>query len=103
MTKVIWKFPLLDKIEMPAGAEVLSVQMQHGQACLWAVVDPAAQRETRRFCIHGTGSGFDHDHGRFVGTFQMDEGALLRTLLFAGDGTRLYRRTPVVWHLFEAA
>lgn len=98
MTKVIWKFPLttLDKIEMPAGAEVLSVQMQHGQACLWAVVDPAAQRETRRFCIHGTGSGFDHDHGRFVGTFQMDGGHRV-----SRNGN--HARDSLVWHLLEVA
>lgn len=48
---VIWKFPVRpdSAIELPKGATILSVHVQHGQPCLWALVDPSAPKEWRRF------------------------------------------------------
>jgi hypothetical protein len=90
----IWKFPLgpsLDdiRISMPKGAKVLSVQAQHDAPMVWAIVQPDADKETRRFVVFGTGHPIAHHDidvvaSRFVGTFQMSGGAL-------------------VFHLFEAA
>ena len=45
--KTIFKKTLfLDKgtqdVEFPKGAEILTAQMQNGQACIWAIVDPKA-------------------------------------------------------------
>jgi len=44
--KTIWKFPLavdgFQKIDMPKGAEVLTVQTQGERACLWVKLDPSA-------------------------------------------------------------
>ncbi len=91
-TKTIWKFPIPDgfslSIEMPAGAEILDIQVQHGAPVIWALVDTSAPRVLRRFEIVGTGwdlyewdldetSATDH-----VGTYQMAGGDL-------------------VWHVFE--
>lgn len=76
----VWKFPfdVADRveIEMPAGAQFLSVQIQDGQTCLWALIETDARPVKRRLLIRGTG----HDAtgvGRFVGTFQMYAGALV--------------------------
>lgn len=83
--KMIYKYPLnLDSrvvVKMPAGAEVLAVQVQRSTPCLWAVVDPEAPVEVRYFKIFGTGQPLD-ERGRYVGTFQM----------CGGD---------FIWHVFE--
>ena len=84
MSKVIWKFPLhpskddrgLCEIEMPGGAEVLTVSGQTGEPCLWALVeldaegDPLPKRK-RVFCVVGTGYEGPNDltAENYVGTF----------------------------------
>ena len=49
MSKSIWKFDLRvtdeQVVEMPAGAEHLTVQFQGEQLCMWAIVDPTAPTE----------------------------------------------------------
>lgn len=79
----IWKYELSDitpiKIEMPSGAQIMTVAMNNGRPAVWALVDPAKPLETRTFKIIGTGWEMD---GRltYVGTWQAP---------------------PFVWHLFE--
>jgi hypothetical protein len=85
MTKTILKYPLTtwnpQEVSMPAGAEVLCLQMQQDVPTLWALCDPAASSETRVFERHGTGWQIDDaDKLKYVGTAQ--------------DG-------PFVWHIFE--
>lgn len=83
--KTIWKFPLrvADKqtIEMPAGAQILSVQSQGETACLWARVDSDAPKEPRVVAIFGTGHAMPEDEItfklKFISTFQMLDGALV--------------------------
>lgn len=75
MIKTIWKYTLNSDydIKMPAGATVLSVQIQRGEICLWALVDPYALTELRRFRIYGTGLKVpDHGNLKFIGTVQDD-------------------------------
>jgi hypothetical protein len=83
----IWKFPfaIADEVsvEMPAGAKVLCVQIQHGAPCFWAVVNTMASMQTRRFRVFGTGLPFEGAGlDGYVGTIQQAEGSL-------------------VWHVFE--
>lgn len=82
----IWKLPIplrdgegrvTDRPEMafPAGARVLTIQVQRGVPTIWALVDPNAETpETRRFAIVGTGQSLrnDVDSDRYVGTWQQD-------------------------------
>jgi hypothetical protein len=81
--KTIHKFPLsVDDtvtIAMPAGAQILSVQVQRGTPCLWALVSPFDFIDNRVFRIYGTGQpiddkadGFLGTH-TFVGTIQLDD------------------------------
>lgn len=86
--KTIWKYPLeiTDEqvVEMPQGANILSVQSQGSQLCLWAIVFPnrASMRE-RTITIYGTGHAMRTDcEEKFLATVQQDGGAL-------------------VWHVFE--
>lgn len=40
-------------IDMPVGAEILSVQFQDSTPTLWAMVDPDKPLETRHLAIYG--------------------------------------------------
>lgn len=84
--KKIWKYPLpisgLPVIPMQRGARVLSVDVQHGKAQVWALVDPEAPTELRKFRVVETGHPLEEEIAsmRFIGT------VLLGFL---------------VWHIFE--
>lgn len=80
MSKTIWKFVLQPKceIEMPEGAELLTVQEQGDDICLWAVVEPNSPRVTRKFVGFGTGHPIPGDlQLKFVGTALLHGGALV--------------------------
>jgi hypothetical protein len=69
-----YPIPIQDTItlDMPAGAEVLTVQVQRGKPCIWAKVDTSRPMEDRVFYLRGTGQMFNGKEGRHVGSFQMD-------------------------------
>ena len=84
MKKSIWKFQLNpnDKVfvEMPKNAEILSVQTQKETPCIWALVDPNADKEERCFEVFETGHPVHYDMGvdrKFIGTFQLYDGDLV--------------------------
>lgn len=81
----IWKFELkqsYQEVEMPVGANLLSVDQQKEIICLWAEVDPDAKREFRSFEIFGTGHSIKPGQRKFLGTV-------------------LTRGGELVWHVFE--
>lgn len=67
-------------LELPVGAELLHVDVQHGEICLWAKVDAWAKRENRIFCVAGTGHELPDGELKHVGTVMCG---------------------PYVWHVFE--
>lgn len=74
MKREIWKYALdvgHSIIAMPAGAQVLTVQMQNGSPQLWALVDPTAKKKQRHFRVVGTGHEFDPTGCEYVATFQV--------------------------------
>ena len=81
--RTIWKFELLFQddqfVDMPIGANVVAVGMQHGICFVWAMVDSEASIEPRRVHIAGTGHPIPADVGAYVG------------MVFDG---------PFVWHVF---
>lgn len=88
--KTVFKFPLcsLDDIRdnivvtMPGKATILSVGIQKGVLCMWALVDPVSKPAERRFRIAGTGHPLGSETMVFLGT----------TSMMGGD---------LIWHLFE--
>ncbi len=70
-------------IQMPRGAEILSLHVQRNVPRIWALVDPSAEIENRHFAVVATGD-IAPDGASFVGTFLLDGGDL-------------------VFHLFEKA
>lgn len=85
MKKQIWKFKVIPSgknvdIEMPRGAEILSMHTQDEQPCIWALVNPDAKIETRRFEVYGTGHDIHYDMGverNFIGTCLIHGGLLV--------------------------
>lgn len=82
----IWKYPLKlqdhQSVDMPLGAEILTVQFQDGIPCLWAKVDSMMHnKKLRSIALVGTGHPVSEDGGcRYIGTCQQG---------------------PFVWHWFE--
>lgn len=71
--RTIWKYPLCRRsieLEMPTGAELLTVQMLDGDPVLWALVDPENPTEKRMFRAFEIGEGMPNDPGKYIGTFQ---------------------------------
>ena len=78
--KTIWKYELEttdgQSIDMPIGAEILTVQMQNGSLCLWAKVDSDAPKERRKILIRGTGNSIG-EVVAYIGTFQLAVASLV--------------------------
>ena len=80
----LYKYPLdlsceqPQSLSLPAGAKILSMQVQHGRPCLWALVEPNAASECWTVRIVGTGAPFElQPHEAYLGTVQMNDGALV--------------------------
>lgn len=78
----IWKYPLtpreIQDVTMPEGAEILTVQNQKEQVCLWAKVDPNATKVVRTFAVYGTGwEVITNAEFRYIGTVQLEAGDLI--------------------------
>lgn len=81
----IWKWSLTTAFEhdldLPTGAQLLTLQLQGDNPTLWFLCDANAPVIRRRLVIYGTGWPLPDSPGQYLGTFQA--GAL-------------------VWHVFEA-
>lgn len=83
--KRVYKYevPIQDQfaLQLPVGAQVLTVQTQYGDAPrLWALVDAdSAVTELRSFILRGTGHDIEEPVDRLIhcGTFQLQDGALV--------------------------
>lgn len=70
--------PSTTEILMPAGAQLLCVQPQGHDVCLWAKVDPEARNETRRVVIAGTGHELpSYGQLKYINTFMVENGAFV--------------------------
>lgn len=86
--RTVHKYPLAGGtgehvIPMPAGALLLTIQLQGGMPCLWALIDTERELVKRHLTIVGTGWEMQPQPGRYVGTFQTEGGRF-------------------VWHVFDA-
>jgi len=82
MEKTIWKYELQvidhpQRIDIPLDSKIMTVQSQGESICMWVMVDPDAEKETRYFEVFGTGGPIHCDMGvsrQYIGTFQLLEG-----------------------------
>lgn len=82
MTKAVFKYTFRVEtleLDLPKGAQVLSVHEQHGQACMWVLVDPTQTHMKRRtFKLVATGEPIpDADNLKFIGTVMLMEGSIV--------------------------
>jgi len=79
--RTIWKyqFDTTDSfgLQIPEGAEILSVQVQHGKPCMWVLVDKDKPVVQRRFRVYGTGHPIEAVGLTFLGTYQVCNGDLI--------------------------
>lgn len=107
MSKTIWKFPIpyslnsmgiqfndVFAIEMPKDATVLTAQVQGEHAFIWAMVDPKASVERRKFAMVGTGREIPQraEQWRYIGTFQLHEGGLVFHIFAEPSFSEAYSR-----------
>jgi hypothetical protein len=86
--KTIHKYHLalaeVQVIEVPQGAQFLTVQMQGERLCVWAIVDTTHQNAHESFVIVGTGALLpDTSNWQYMETVQQYDGRF-------------------VWHVFRA-
>ena len=75
----------MQTVMMPAGADILHVDDQHGSLNLWAMIEDLEESMIdREIIIAGTGHGI------------VDDGAGLKFI-----GTALALEGALVWHVFE--
>lgn len=94
--KMIFKYQIRDvhhnsiqEIEMPKGAKIISSQMQNGELCLWAIVNPKHSIKKRTFHIFGTGFEMvDYDKKLYEHVATVQQPMPLHSL-------------NLVWHVFE--
>ena len=84
--KTIWKFELTiedrQTVSIPAGATILTIQVQNDIPCLWVLVDPSVnEKEHRVIQIIGTGHSIKEDDFwrsyKYISTFQFLNGDLV--------------------------
>lgn len=76
----IWKYTLNGPrvtLEMPQGAKILSLQVQGNVPQIWALVDTGQWKVSRTFRALPTGAEFDAAGLTYIGTFQINSGALV--------------------------
>lgn len=75
----IWKYVLQPNIdiEMPVGAQILSVREQGNDICMWTLVSPDAPKEKRIFMVFGTGHDVPPVQMKFLGTAHLQSGGLV--------------------------
>lgn len=82
MTQRIFKYPISvtdsQAVDMPEGAQILTIQVQRNQLCIWALVDDDVPPVPREIHMRGTGHDCNGvERLRYISTFQMMEGSLV--------------------------
>lgn len=82
MPKTVWKFMLkpdmLNMVQVPAGAEPLTAQMQGDNLVMWALVDPEMPKVNRKFLVIGAGFDINYAIVKYIGTFQLYGGSFVQ-------------------------
>lgn len=93
---MIWKHPMAlgraQRIDMPRGARILTVQLQDNTPTLWTLCDPEQPLESRVIITFGTGHTINLPPG-------CKEVATAHLFGLAYIGT--FQQGPYVWHVFE--
>ncbi len=79
--QTIHKYPIeitdSQEVMLPDGARILTVQLQHGQACLWALVESENPLKPRRILSYGTGHPVSDSNMQYISTIQIEGSSLV--------------------------
>jgi len=80
--RTVHKYPvkLTDnfEIELPKGAQILTVQEQYDFPQLWALVNPNEnKKQKRKFRLAGTGHQIKETNLEYINSFQLEDGSLV--------------------------
>lgn len=79
--KTIYKYPLevtdRQTLMLPAHPEFLTVAVQRGQPCIWALIDTDAELTPFTIAMCGTGSPCDRVRDEYLGTVLLLDGELV--------------------------
>lgn len=65
-------------IAMPKDAKILTVQLQDGKPCIWAMVNPEQPEVKRTIATYGTGHEVKSPNKlTYIGAYQLRNGALV--------------------------
>lgn len=69
--KTIYKYEAYGgaRVDLPAGAQILTLGVQDGWVYVWALIDTEAPTRPVRFTRVGTGWEMHPDPGTYVGTY----------------------------------
>lgn len=76
------------EIEMPECSEILSVQVQNNQLCVWAKVYPEYGKRPYKFYVYGTGheikqfTSIKSSGYCFLGTVQLFDGGIVLHIFY---------------------
>ena len=79
MSKQIWKYILIDAtttMEIPENGNILSVDEQHGNICIWIEINTKNKKIPRQFEIFGTGTIMLEEEKtvrKFIGTVKLHD------------------------------
>lgn len=82
MVTTIYKYTLkpteMQDIELPIDAEILTVQAQKDEVCIWVKLDPDKPKVYRTFAVFGTGWNIvSNANLKYIGTVQFLNGDLV--------------------------
>ena len=85
----ILKFPLArthrQQIDLPAGAQIVACQPQHGDVTLWALCNTDQPRTPRTVICVSSGQDIPDDAGQYLGTCQFHDGSTVVHTFIGGD------------------
>lgn len=65
------------EVEMPKRAKIIHFASQHGMPYIWALVNPEAPKEIRKFKVYGTGHEINDKIISHIGTVLVAGGNLV--------------------------
>ena len=79
--KIIYKYELSvhdeQRFHMPLGYQLLTVQIQRGKPCIWALVDTTFPDVPVDLLTYGTGGPVPGRPGLYAGTYQLENGGIV--------------------------
>lgn len=59
-------------VNLPKGAEVLTIKSINDVPVIWAIVDTSAVLEPREFRFYNTGEELPENRGKYIGTLEIN-------------------------------